>query len=267
MQEDVNARIRQSQGQMQQAYTLHTSHVARRAGRRHHVPRQRCTAAPDRQGLRERRYRRVARVDALHRSPTCKTAITELQNGPAAHRHASRDVRDASRAGGGRRQDARLLPLDLEGGHARGSALPVEREDALRQDLHHLPARQEARCQARARGDLQAGGRGRVADRPRVPCRLRRLAVPLALIRQRPDARSTARSRVVYFGSFQDLLGRDSAGNIKPKNEWLHADQLGPRRLRRVPLRRVARHREGAVRGRGRRGRQEGDQARVRRRP
>lgn len=31
------------------------------------------------------------------------------------------------------------------------------------------------------------------------------------------------RSRpVVYFGSFQDLLGRDAAGNIKPRNEWLH---------------------------------------------
>jgi hypothetical protein len=27
---------------------------------------------------------------------------------------------------------------------------------------------------------------------------------------------------VVYFGSFQDLLGRDKAGNIKPRNEWLH---------------------------------------------
>jgi len=27
---------------------------------------------------------------------------------------------------------------------------------------------------------------------------------------------------VVCFGSFQDLLGRDAAGNIKPKNEWLH---------------------------------------------
>jgi hypothetical protein len=27
---------------------------------------------------------------------------------------------------------------------------------------------------------------------------------------------------VVYFGSFQDLLGRDKAGTIKPKNEWLH---------------------------------------------
>ena len=28
---------------------------------------------------------------------------------------------------------------------------------------------------------------------------------------------------VVYFGSFQDLLGRDEAGNIKSRNEWLHA--------------------------------------------
>ena len=27
---------------------------------------------------------------------------------------------------------------------------------------------------------------------------------------------------VVYFGSFQDLLGRDRVGNIKAKNEWLH---------------------------------------------
>ncbi|MFO1355494.1 MAG: restriction endonuclease [Gammaproteobacteria bacterium] len=27
---------------------------------------------------------------------------------------------------------------------------------------------------------------------------------------------------LVYFGSFQDLLGRDSAGNIKSRNEWLH---------------------------------------------
>src|SRR5204863_6719489 len=30
------------------------------------------------------------------------------------------------------------------------------------------------------------------------------------------------RKPVVYFGSFQDLLGRDDAGNIKPKNTWLH---------------------------------------------
>jgi hypothetical protein len=38
---------------------------------------------------------------------------------------------------------------------------------------------------------------------------------------QRPDADRPPQP-VVYFGSFQDLLGRDAAGNIKPKNEWLH---------------------------------------------
>jgi hypothetical protein len=27
---------------------------------------------------------------------------------------------------------------------------------------------------------------------------------------------------VVYFGSFQDMLGRDPLGNIKPRNEWVH---------------------------------------------
>jgi hypothetical protein len=31
-----------------------------------------------------------------------------------------------------------------------------------------------------------------------------------------------AKKPVVYFGSFQDLLGRDAVGNIKPKNEWVH---------------------------------------------
>ncbi len=34
--------------------------------------------------------------------------------------------------------------------------------------------------------------------------------------------RSNDQMPVVYFGSFQDLLGRDAAGNIKPNNEWLH---------------------------------------------
>jgi hypothetical protein len=32
----------------------------------------------------------------------------------------------------------------------------------------------------------------------------------------------SASKPLVYFGSFQDLLGRDEAGNIKPNNEWLH---------------------------------------------
>ena len=33
------------------------------------------------------------------------------------------------------------------------------------------------------------------------------------------------RKPVVYFGSFQDLLGRDAAGNIKAKNDWLHDEK------------------------------------------
>lgn len=32
----------------------------------------------------------------------------------------------------------------------------------------------------------------------------------------------SATKPLVYFSSFQDLLGRDDAGNIKPKNKWLH---------------------------------------------
>ena len=32
----------------------------------------------------------------------------------------------------------------------------------------------------------------------------------------------SASKPLVFFGSFQDLLGRDEAGNIKAKNEWLH---------------------------------------------
>jgi len=32
----------------------------------------------------------------------------------------------------------------------------------------------------------------------------------------------SAKKPLVYFGSFQDLLGRDAVGNIKPKNEWVH---------------------------------------------
>ena len=37
------------------------------------------------------------------------------------------------------------------------------------------------------------------------------------------DPTNTSASKpLVYFGSFQDLLGRDDVGNIKPKNTWLH---------------------------------------------
>lgn len=38
-------------------------------------------------------------------------------------------------------------------------------------------------------------------------------------------AQADQKRPIVYFGSFQDLLGKDKAGNIKTKNEWLHETQ------------------------------------------
>jgi hypothetical protein len=38
-----------------------------------------------------------------------------------------------------------------------------------------------------------------------------------------PTASIPKNESFIYFGSFQDLLGRDKAGNIKARNEWIHA--------------------------------------------
>lgn len=39
---------------------------------------------------------------------------------------------------------------------------------------------------------------------------------------ENPTAQVPKDEPLVYFGSFQDLLGRDKVGNIKPRNEWIH---------------------------------------------
>ena len=99
-----------------------------------------------------------------------------------------------------------------------------------------------------------------------IPRGLRRLAVPLQATPTATRRRSTARKPVVYFGSFQDLLGPRRGGEHQAQERMAPHGQLGPRGVRRIPLRRVARHREGTVRGRGGGGREEGGQARIRRR-
>ena len=123
---------------------------------------------------RQRVSRRPNWNGCAARSVDVQVAITELRTGQqfTGTHHETFPMRPEQAEAV--EQDACLLPLDLEGGHARGPALPLEREDALRQDVHHLPARQEARRNQGARGDLQASGRGCVAARPGVPCRLRR---------------------------------------------------------------------------------------------
>ena len=177
-----------------------------------HLHRPRGARGARQEGLRERR----AGVDALLGQGREDRAHRAAHR-PAVHRHASRDLRDAPRAGRGREQDPRLLPLHLEGGHARRPALPLEREDALRQDLHHLPARQEARRQARARGDLQARRRGCVADRPRISRGLRRLAVPLPQLRQRSDEDRSARSRSSISAPSRTCSAATRRGTSSPR--------------------------------------------------
>ena len=49
------------------------------------------------------------------------------------------------------------------------------------------------------------------------PLRMRWIALGIAR-----EVGDHHRKPVVYFGSFQDVLRRDSVGNIKPTNEWLH---------------------------------------------
>jgi len=162
------------------------------------------------------------------------------------HRHALRDVRDARRAARRRGKDSRLLPLHLEGGHARRPALPVEREDALRQDLHRLSARQETRGHARARGDLQARRGGCVADRSRIPRGLRRLAIPIAQFRQRPY-RDQRQEAVGLFRFLPGLAGSRRRGEYQAEEHVAPQGEVGLGRLRRIPLRCMARHSQGTV--------------------
>ena len=63
--------------------------------------------------------------------------------------------------------------------HAGGQVaeVPLERQDALRQDVHYVPVGPRDGLVARASADLQASRPGRVEGRPAHPRRLRRLEV------------------------------------------------------------------------------------------
>ena len=161
-------------------------HARREAARRRAAQDRRHQELHDRTG----RVRRARRRHDLHATTRCarrssgkasrtlelewmrctvkdvKTVLTELRTGQrfTGTHHETFPMR-REQAEAVKKTHAYFLS-HLGGGHARRPALPLEREDALRQDLHHLPARQEARRQARAGGDLQARGGGCVADGP-----------------------------------------------------------------------------------------------------
>jgi hypothetical protein len=218
-QEDVNNRIRQSQGQMQQAYTLHVDAFAEREDG---------TIFRDndvRQRLINKGFKNVV-VGASREWMRCspddvKTAITELQKG-----------------------------LRLTGTHHETFAMRREQVEAVnkthayfhsiwKEDMHAVP-RFLWNAKMRFGKTFTAYQLARKLGAKRVLVVTFKPAVEdawqtdleshvdfdgwqyLSNNSDRDPTEINPRKPVVYFGSFQDLLGRDAAGNIKTKNEWLH---------------------------------------------
>ena len=104
-----------------------------------------------------------------------------------------------------------------------GAEVPVEREDALRQDVHDLPAGSRDGLEARPRAHLQACGA--VAWRDDL---LRHVDFEgwQFVDRNTPleDATDLADGDdpLVWFASFQDLIGKNADGNVKAHNEAIH---------------------------------------------
>jgi hypothetical protein len=218
-QEDVNARIRQSQGQMQQAYTLRVDVLAEREDG---------TLFRDsdvRQRLVDKGFENVV-VKSSREWMRCtpadvKTAVTELQKG-----------------------------LRLTGTHHLTFSMRREQAEAVDKALGYLHSIWAEDADAAPRFLWNAKMRfGKTFAAYQLAKKLgaKRVLVvtfkPAAEDAWQTDLEShvdfdgwqylsrssgsdptqvDSEKPVVYFGSFQDLLGRDTNGNIKAKNEWLH---------------------------------------------
>ena len=218
-QADVNARIRQSQGQMQQAYTLQVDALAERGDG---------TIFRDgevRQRLVDKGFENViigSSREWIRCSPDdVKTAVTELQQG-----------------------------LKLTGTHHETFAMRREQQEAVNRTHDYFESIWGQDKGAVPRFLWNAKMRfGKTFTSYQLAKRLgwKRVLVvtfkPAVADAWQTDLEShvdfdgwqfTSRGTdttpadadferpFVYFGSFQDLLGRDAAGNIKPKNTWLH---------------------------------------------
>ena len=219
-QADVNDRIRQSQGQMQQAYTLHVDEVAEREDgspfRDSDVRRRLIEKGFENVTIKSsREWMRCSPEDV-------KSAITELRKGlrfeTSRHedfpmRREQEEAVELTHAYYQSRwaEDPRAVPRFLWNakmrfgktftGYQLAKKLGAKRvlvvtfkpavEDAWEADLkNHVDFAGWQYLSRNVEGD------------------------PLAVPKDTP---------LVYFGSFQDLLGTDRYGNIKARNEWIHA--------------------------------------------
>jgi len=220
-QESVNDRIRQSQGQMHQEYTLYTD-IETFAEREDGTP---FRDSDVRQRLIEKGFENViigASREWMRCSPgDVKTAIAELQNG-----------------------------LRLTGTHHDDFPMRREQAEAVAQTFAYYRSRWDEDAKAVPRFLWNAKMRfgktftsyqlAKKLDTKRVLVVTFKPAVEDAwqadlenhqdfdgwqyLSRNSSgDPRDvSADTPLIYFGSFQDLLGRDPLGNIKPRNEWIH---------------------------------------------
>jgi hypothetical protein len=218
-QEDVNERIRQSQGQMQQAYTLHIDAFAERddgTAFRDSDVRQRLTGKGFENVVigSSREWMRCTPADV-------STAVTELQKG-----------------------------LRLTGTHHETFTVRREQAEAVKithayfvsrwaEDMHAVPrflwnakmrfgktfATYQLAKKLGAKRVLVVTFKPAVEDAWQTDLESHVDFDGWQYLSRNSDSNPSqisARKPLVYFGSFQDLLGRDLFGNIKPKNEWLH---------------------------------------------
>ena len=216
---DVNTRIKQSQGQMQQAYMLHVDAFGEREDG---------TSFRDsdvRQRLIDKGFDNVV-IGSSREWMRCtpddvKTAVTELQKG-----------------------------LKLSGTHHETFAMRREQSEAVikthayfhsiwKEDMHAAP-RFLWNAKMRFGKTFTTYQLAKKLGAKRVLVVTFKPAVEdawqtdleshvdfdgwqyLSKSSGSDPTQISARKPLVYFGSFQDLLGRDQAGNIKPKNEWIH---------------------------------------------
>lgn len=216
---DVNVRIRRSQGQMQHAYTLHVD-----------VPGERDNGEPlrdfeVRERLIEKGYENVV-VEGSREWMRCGpeevlTAITELKQGIqlSGARHETFSMRDEQAEAVSRthayfasiwKEDPRAVPRFLWNAKMRFGKTFTSYQLAKEMGATRVlvvtfkPAVEDAwKTDLVTHVDFEGWqylSRSTGQD-------------PTQIDSSKP---------VVYFGSFQDLLGRDRYGNIKAKNEWLH---------------------------------------------
>jgi len=218
-QKNVNERIRQSQGQMQHAYTLHVDATAERADG---------TIFGDidvRRRLMEKGFENVP-IESSREWMRCsiaevKTAISELQNGlQYTGTHHEKFAMRREQAEAVKRTHAYYLSRWTEDMHA----VPRFLWNAKMRFGKTFTAYQLAR-KLGAKRVLVVTFKPAVEDAWRADLENHVDFEGWQYLSKSSGSDPTQidhRKPVVYFGSFQDLLGRDAAGNIKTKNEWLH---------------------------------------------